>query len=294
MPGPRWVATIETSRFTAGRVYAAFDAHRSDDDDPYVYVSEDHGETWTSITANLPWGSTRTLREDVINQDLLYVGHEFGVFASLDRGTSWTRINNNLPTVSTHEIAVHPTAGEIVAGTHGRSFWVLDVSALRQMTPESVTEPISLYEPAPYHRLLPGLSRGRNGMHGFVGQNPPAAAVIYYSLANDAEKVEMEILDAEGEKVRDLQLSEGNKAGLHRVLWDTRANPPAAPAGRGAGRRGGQRAGRGGGQRGGRGRRGGRGQRRGPEVELGVYSVLLRVDGEEQIKEFEVLPDPGR
>src|SRR5206468_3084670 len=113
LPGPRWVATIEASRFAEGRAYIAFDAHRSDDDEPYVYATEDFGQTWKSLRANLPVGSSRVLREDVTNPDLLYLGTEFGIWASLDRGKSWTRLNNNLPTVAVHEIAVHPTAGEI-------------------------------------------------------------------------------------------------------------------------------------------------------------------------------------
>src|SRR5206468_10370086 len=74
LPGPRWVATLEASRFAEGRAYVAFDAHRSDDDEPYAYVTDDYGQTWKSVRGNLPWGSTRVLREDLRNQNLLYVG----------------------------------------------------------------------------------------------------------------------------------------------------------------------------------------------------------------------------
>ena len=68
-------------------------------------MTEDYGQTWKSIRANLPWGSTRCLREDVANPDLLYCGTEFAAWASVNRGESWTRINNNLPTVAVHEFA---------------------------------------------------------------------------------------------------------------------------------------------------------------------------------------------
>ena len=88
--------------------------------------TEDFGETWKSIRNNLPAGSSRCLREDIQNRNLLYCGTEFALFASLDRGKSWTKINNNLPTVAVHEVAIHPTAGEIVAATHGRSLWIVD------------------------------------------------------------------------------------------------------------------------------------------------------------------------
>ena len=115
LPGPRWVASIEASRFVDGRAYVVFDAHRSNDDEPYVYVTEDFGQTWKSLRANLPTGSTRVLREDVHNPNLLYLGTEFAVWVSVDRGQKWEKLNNNLPTVAVHEIAAHPTAGEIVA-----------------------------------------------------------------------------------------------------------------------------------------------------------------------------------
>src|SRR5262249_25644872 len=129
--GPARVAAIAASAFRQGRAYVGLDGHRSDDDGPHVYVTEDFGQKWKSLRANLPWGSTRVLREDVENGQLLYLGTEFAAWASINRGESWTKINNNLPTVAIHEIAVHPTAGGIVAATHGRSLWVLDVGALR-------------------------------------------------------------------------------------------------------------------------------------------------------------------
>src|SRR5262249_52652922 len=103
LPGPRWVATIEPSRAEEGRCYVVFDGHRSDDDEPYVYVTEDFGQNWKSLRGNLPWGSTRVLREDITNPNLLYLGTEFTAWASLDRGKSWTKINAKLPTVAVHE-----------------------------------------------------------------------------------------------------------------------------------------------------------------------------------------------
>src|SRR5207249_11400622 len=128
LPGPRWVAGIEPSRYVEGRAYVAFDAHRSDDDEPYVYVTEDFGATWKPICANLPVGSTRVCREDIHNQNILYIGTEFGAWVSVNRGGSWTKMNNNLPTVAVHEFAQHPTTGEVVAATHGRSLGLLDVT----------------------------------------------------------------------------------------------------------------------------------------------------------------------
>jgi photosystem II stability/assembly factor-like uncharacterized protein len=218
LPGPRWVATIEASRTVEGRAYAAFDGHRSDDDRPYLYVTEDYGETWKNITGNLPaFGSTRCLREDVENPNLLYCGTEFSVFASIDRGGSWTRINSNLPTVAVHEIAVHPTAGEIVAATHGRSLWILDVSALRQMKPETLKAKAHLYKPQTTVRWVMEPAHGRTNRR-FVGENPKGGAHMYYSLTEPATKVTFEVFDIEGKSLG--KWTATPKAGLNRTTWD--------------------------------------------------------------------------
>ena len=248
LPGPRWVATLEASHYAAGRVYAAFDAHRSNDLNPYVFVSEDYGATWNNVTSNLPWGSTRTLREDAENENVLYVGHEFGVSVSLDRGQSWTGINNNHPTVPVHEIAVHPTAGEIVTGTHGRSFWILDVTALRQMSAGTIDAASHLYEPANLVQWRTTPRRGRTGLGAFVGDTPATGTQIFYSLSEPAADISLVVLDSEGAPVRTLQVDDdARQPGLHRIAWDGRAEPPvqAEPAAGRGGARGGGFQGRG-------------------------------------------------
>lgn len=268
LPGDRWVATIEASRFVDGRAYVCFDAHRSNDDKPYIYVTEDFGATWKPIMANLPsFGSTRCLREDISNPDLLYCGTEFALFASIDRGLSWTKINNNLPTVAVHEVAVHPTAGEIVAATHGRSLWALDVGGLRQMKAATVKADAHLYQPHTVIRYRSEPSRGGTTRR-YVGESAPAGAQIYFNLNKDAEKVSLKVVDAKGEIISELPRVP-TAAGLHKVAWplnrtgasmfgglaDTFGGGGGAPGG-GAGGGGGGRRGQGGGQGGGGGRGG--------------------------------------
>jgi S1-C subfamily serine protease/photosystem II stability/assembly factor-like uncharacterized protein len=218
-PEPRWVATIEPSRFVEGRAYVAFDGHRADDDRPLVYVTEDYGQTFKPINANLPAGSTRCLREDLFNPRLLYLGTEFGAWCSLDRGASWNRLGANLPTVAVHEFAIHPTAGEIVAATHGRSLWVLDVSALRQIKPEHLASDPVLYEPNTTMRWRSEPARSRTNRR-FVGQNPTLGAQVYYALPQPAEKVTLKIVDIAGTTLRELPAK--RDAGLNRVTWDLR------------------------------------------------------------------------
>src|SRR5262249_60135454 len=115
--------------------------------EPLVFVTEDLGATWKPRRANLPRGSSHCLREDIRNPELLYLGTEFGFWFSLDRGLSWNSLNTNLPTVAVHDVAIHPTSGEIVAATHGRSLWVLDVSPLRQTTRDVAKADVHLFKP---------------------------------------------------------------------------------------------------------------------------------------------------
>jgi photosystem II stability/assembly factor-like uncharacterized protein len=222
LPGPRWVATIEASRFEEGRAYVCSDGHRSDDDDPHVYVTEDFGQTWKPLRANLPWGSTRCLREDLKNANVLYVGTEFAAWVSIDRGASWTKFNNNLPTVAVHEFAQHPTTGEIVAATHGRSLWILDVTPLRQMNKEVLAAAAHLFQPKTAVRYRPEPNRGGTNRR-FVGQNPPTGAQIHYSLGSKAEQISLKVVDYTGKTVTELRAN--GAPGFHQVTWNLSQAP---------------------------------------------------------------------
>jgi photosystem II stability/assembly factor-like uncharacterized protein len=266
LPGPRCVASIEASRFAEGRAYVVFDAHRSNDDAPYAFATEDFGRTWRSLRANLPSGSTRVLREDIENPDLLYLGTEFGCWVSLDRGTYWMKLNNNLPTVAVHEFALHPTAGEVVVATHGRSLWVLDVTPLRQATPAVLKASAHLFEPQaavrwhnePGHESVYG-----NGARHFAGQNPPQGAQIYYALRQKAQAISLKVLGYDGKVIQTIPAP--GEPGLHRVTWNL------------MGQNGGQR-----------------GRRRfGPRAEPGMYRVVLTVDGKEYVQGLRVEADPN-
>lgn len=248
---PRWVSTIEASRFEEGRVYVCLDGHRSNDDDPYVLVSEDYGKTFKSIRANLPWGSTRCLRESPFNENVLLVGTEFGLFATANRGETWSSLNSNLPTVAIFDLAFHPNNGEVVLATHGRSLWIGDITALHQLAPAHLTESPNLYKPTTAIRWRREASRGTTNRR-FIGENPPAGAVIYYTLPKKAENVSVKIIDVSGQTLREIRGS--NEAGLQRVTWDFiaqgggrgqgggasgSAGAAGAPAGTGRGNRGG-------------------------------------------------------
>jgi hypothetical protein len=289
LPGPhRWVATIEPSREKAGRCYVAFDGHRSDDDKPYLYVTENFGATWEPIMANLPsFGSTRCLREDITNPNVLYCGTEFGAWVSANMGKSWTKLGVDLPTVAVHEFAQPTVANELVVATHGRSVWVLDVNAIRQLKPDTFKEKATLFTPANAIRWR--LGAGAESPYSatdkkFVGRNPFRGAAIEYLLTEKADNVSLKILDVSGRTIRTFQ-SPPSTAGLHRVTWDLSAPPPPRPAGApGGGGPGGGGPGGGGG-----GRFGGGGSQAAP----GAYRVVLTVGNKELIQSLTVELDPN-
>ena len=128
----KWVSRVIASQHRIGTVYVSLTGFREDDFETYLYVSDDFGGTWRSIAGNLPAESINVIREDPGNPDILYVGTDLGVYVSLDGGESWLSLCANLPTTPVHDLLVHPRDNEMVIGTHGRSVFVLDVSAIRQ------------------------------------------------------------------------------------------------------------------------------------------------------------------
>lgn len=276
LPKRMGVSAIEPSRYVDGRVYVTFDGHRSDNDEPWVFVSEDFGRTWKPIRDGLPRGSTRVIREDIQNPDVLYLGTEFSAFASVDRGVTWTRINNNLPTVAVHEFAQHPTSGEIVAATHGRSLWIADITPIRQMTQEARTAPAHLYRPTTAIMWRSEPSRGSSGTRRFVGENPPTGTPVFYSITRKPQSISLTIEELDGRVVRELPAA--SEPGLYRVQWDLRRAPQQAQGGGGAAGGGGGRGGGGGGG--------------GATLPPGRYRVVLTVDGNRLTQDLNVVGDP--
>ena len=129
----KWVSRVVASRYDKGTVYATLTGYREDDFSTYVYVSEDYGETWASLSANLPQEPPNVIQEDPQVPDILYLGTDLGVFVSLDRGRSWHSLSSQLPTVAVYDLVVHPREKELVIGTHGRSCFVLGLQPVYKM-----------------------------------------------------------------------------------------------------------------------------------------------------------------
>ncbi|HLJ87336.1 MAG TPA: glycosyl hydrolase [Candidatus Angelobacter sp.] len=184
---PEWgtVSMIEASPFDAGTAYVAVERHKMDDFAPFIFKTSDFGKHWTGIAHGIPAGTyVHAVREDVKRKGLLYAGTEKGVFVSFDDGANWQALQLNLPVSPVYDLHVHDK--DLLVATHGRAFWILDdLAALRQYDPKFAAEEAHLYAPSPAsHTTFFG------GFGPSVGQNPPAGAVIYYTLKNAAKKKE--------------------------------------------------------------------------------------------------------
>jgi len=203
LPAFARISLIEASPHKPGTAFVAANRYQRDDRAPYVYRTDDFGQTWAKIVTGIPGDDfARAIREDIKKPGLLYLGTELGPYVSFDNGGTWQSVRPELPVTPVHGIV--STENDLVIGTHGRSFYILDNAAiLRQFTPEVAGATVHLFDPP---AAIRGVSRGVS---------------IDYLLKNTADKVTIEILDAQGQLIN-LYSGVAEKEG---------AKPEAAPAG---------------------------------------------------------------
>ena len=238
------VSIMDASHTDTLTAYAAINTIRLDDLNPHLYVTHDGGRSWTEIVNGIPGGgATNTIKEDPVRKGLLFAGTEQTVYFSIDDGAHWQTLRNNLPATSIRDLVIKDN--DLIVGTHGRGFWILDdISPLRQMDASTSAASATLYAPGDAWRFrwnrwtdtpLPADEP--------AGQNPPEGAILYYSLAEAARgPVTLEVLDASGALVRRFSstdvpapMLEGQQvpplwvrpaetvsaaAGMHRFVWD--------------------------------------------------------------------------
>jgi photosystem II stability/assembly factor-like uncharacterized protein len=233
VPAGTYVSRIEASPHDSMTFFVTFDNHRNGDYAPYVFVSTDWGKSARSIAANLPTGGpnyVHVIRQDPVNRNLLYLGTEVAAYVSLNMGRSWQRFMGGFPTVPVHDLKVHPREHELIAATHGRSFWVVDVAPLQQLNDSVVAAGAHLFAPTTAQQWGEAPVEGQSvGQMYFQAQSAPYGASILYRLASKVEgQVKVEISDVRGDVIR--SLNGPGLAGLHRVTWDFRGKAPAAAA----------------------------------------------------------------
>ncbi|MCP4659519.1 MAG: hypothetical protein GY856_29285, partial [bacterium] len=297
VPKNTWIPHIAASPIDPGTAFVVLDDHRRSNFKPYVYRTDDYGESWKSLATDELRGYALVIAQDPVQGDLLYLGTEFGLWISLDGGGSWMAWKHGLPTASVMDLVLHPREHDLVIGTHGRSVYILDdVRPLRALSAEILAKPLHLFPIADAQQYWErpqagGFSFGAGEFHG---GNRPYGALITFSLdlpglphpdekiererkeagkqeasAEPVDEVKIEITDAAGTVLRTLR-SEG-KLGLNRVVWDLSRDlfkmaPWREPSWYA--------------------------REAGPAVPPGTYRVTVRIGDDEASGEVRVLADP--
>jgi hypothetical protein len=259
------VSLIEAGHFDANTAYAAVNTLRMDDLRPHIFATHDGGKTWTEIVNGIPAGQIiNAVREDPERKGLLFAGAEKGVYVSFDDGANWESLRLNLPATSVRDLIVKND--DLVVGTHGRGFWILDnIAPLRQCRPRSACGVVASRGDAPATDSDTRLFRPQAALRVRAnqntdtplppdepaGENPPDGAMIDYFLSKDASgPITIEITNGKGQLIRKYSSADkpveanpkrlripsywirpphlvSTKAGMHRFLWDMHYTPIA-------------------------------------------------------------------
>ena len=305
LPTHTWCPHIEASKHDAATAFAVFDGHRTADWTPYVYVTEDFGETWRSLATPTIDGYCLVIEQDPMQKNLLWLGTEFGLFVSLDGGASWQRWRHGVPACSAMAITTHPRDGDLIVATHGRSIFVIDdISPLRTMSAELQTQKLHLFGIRPAiaweTKQTPGsrfpgndefrgetLQRGMF-LHVLVNASElkhpdpkvekardrskqQEAAELPEPYKNEPrDQVTVIVRDLDGKVVRTFR--QGVTLGLNRIVWGLDRDGVQGPS------------------------RDWQDEPElppgGREVLPGAYSITVRFQGEERTEKSVVLPDP--
>ncbi len=286
---PAWsmVSIIDPSPHDAGTAYVAVNRYKLDDFQPYIYKTTDFGGSWRKIVRGIPDKEfTHVVREDPNRKGLLYAGTERGVYVSFNDGELWQPLQCNLPATPVHDLAIQKRDKELVAATHGRSFWILDdLTHLYQMNDSIASSAAYLFQPRETYRIG-GFSFDRPGLA--LGKNPPSGVVVTYRLKNaPKDTVRLEFLDQSGTLIKsflgkptvkhavpgggddDEEIAPAD-SGMNRFEWDMRyadaVKVPGAIMWSGT--------------------------TSGPQAVPGTYQVRLSVGKKSWTKPFEIRKDP--
>ena len=263
LPKESYVNDIKADLFNENIVYAVFDNHKNGDFSPYLYKSENKGNTWRKISSSLPENTILwRIVQDHINSKLLFLGTEFGVYFSNNGGIDWNKLSGGIPNISVRDLAIQKRENDLVAGTFGRGIYILDdYSSLRFNDLNSESKIFKIRDAYWYieKRPLGGGKKASQGDGFFVAENPPFGAQITYFLKekylsskefritqeNQNEKDDVSIsvpawesLDAENNEISPkvwifiyddkgkiiTKIKAKNKSGINRITWNLTAD----------------------------------------------------------------------
>ena len=229
VPNNTWVYHIEASTQNENIAYAVFDGHTSGDMKAYAYKTSDLGKTWKNIIPNNDvTGFVRNIQVDYVNEDLLFLGTELGVYITINGGDNWSRFAKNVPPVAVHYIELQEKTNDLVMGTHGRGVIIIDdISPLREINDKSLDEKLYFFSKDEFIiQEYGGFSDSFGRETQFFGANSSLSCEIQYLLPkrHTFGKMTMEIQDMDGNKIT--TLTPGKSKGINTVSWGYNMRAP--------------------------------------------------------------------
>jgi len=229
-PDHNMMNCIDVHPFVEGGAYVAATSYKFGDYTPYLYKTTDYGKTWEVITDGIPdTHYTRAIRADQTRPGLLYAGTEWGMYISFDDGTSWEPFQLNLPIVAIRDL--HVRGNDLIAATHGRSFWMIDdLTPLHQLSDEIADADAYLFKPKPSYRMAQGGGWGGRDER-LEGENHPNGVIFHYFLQDREamDEVTLEIMEMDGTPIRTYKTNASDRSerltastGGNRFVWDMR------------------------------------------------------------------------
>lgn len=220
LPQNRWVSRVVASAHKKERVYATLNGYRNDDFTSYVYVSDDFGQTWKNIAHNLPASPVNVIAEDNVNENIVYLGTDNGLYVSLNKGMNWDDFSNGIPNVAVHDVVIQKKTKDLVVGTHGRSVYKVNLGHVQQLNDTVVAKNLHVFK-------LKKIEKSKNwgsSWSSWAKASEPKAEIWFYSNRDSEVLLQIE------NSLKEVIYSQKVKAvkGLNKHIYDLSLTKEAA------------------------------------------------------------------
>jgi photosystem II stability/assembly factor-like uncharacterized protein len=212
LPQKYWISRVQASAFDTAAVYVTLNGFRWDNFEPLVYRSTDYGKEWERIGKDLPLTSINVIKEDPVNENILYVGTDNGVFVSLNKGKIFHPLYKNLPNVPVHDLVIHPRDKELVVGTHGRSIYIADVQYIQQLSDDMLKKDLYVFD-------LPEINFNKDwGNKDYTWSDAVLPEIVFTYFCNKPGNLKINVLTEDSLNIKHLEYQ--SDAGLNFIKYD--------------------------------------------------------------------------
>ena len=221
-PEAKWVSRVVASAHKPGTAYVAKSGFRDDDFKPYLFKTTDYGNTWSKVTNDLTDRPLNVVIEDPVNEKLLFVGNDEGVFVSIDGGSNWSSLRGNMPFVPVHDLAIHPREKDLVVGTYGRGIFIADVSYMQELSAPVLEKSVHLFNVEPKYQRISRTFGGNYHLYGNrhirVPNETNGLVINFYAKENTRDSATVTVTGEDGSKLYERKVKVAK--GLNSTAWN--------------------------------------------------------------------------